>query len=327
MKTLLSIVFVVCAVLTASSSTTTATSSGDWTENSNWDNGAPGCFDTIVIPAGIQIDITSTQDLEGCSPGLDSIIILISGRLEFQNGKKLKLPCDSDVYVGNGGSIGVGSGGGNSTYIETCGTQYWNASGGDLSGPSELCDGGCNTLPIQLVFFEATRNSKDRRTDLSWRTKSETDNDFFTVQRSSNTQSWTTVCVKKGAGNSSGTLNYSAQDYEPFQGVIYYRLKQTDFNGDFAYSPIVSVQNNINSELNVYPNPAYQHEQVIIEFPEVITGDLLVQVFTVDGKEVYFIKESGLESRSYILDTSQLIGSGYYIIKWENQSIPLIINE
>lgn len=323
MKTLLSIVFVVCAVLTASSSTTTATSTGDWDE-SIWDNGEPGCFDTIVIPAGITVTIATTVDLTACP---DSIIILISGELAFVNGRKLKLPCDSDVYVGNGGSITPGSGGGNSNYIETCGTTYWNAGSGPVTGPSTLCDGGCNTLPIQLVFFEAIRNSKDRRTDLCWRTKSESDNDFFTVQRSTDAQSWTRVCVKKGAGNSSGTLNYSAQDYEPFQGVIYYRLKQTDFNGDFAYSPIVSVQNNINSELNVYPNPAYQHEQVIIEFPEVITGDLLVQAFTVDGKEVYFIKESGLESRSYILDTSQLDGSGYYIIKWENQSIPLIINE
>ncbi len=325
MKTLISIVFVVCAALTASSSTTTATSSGDWTENSNWDNGAPGCFDTIVIPAGIQIDITSTQNLEGCSPGLDSIIILISGRLEFQNGKKLKLPCDSDVYVGNGGSVGVGSGGGSSTYIETCGNQYWNASGGDLNGPSELCDGGCNTLPIELISFTAIKNVKGRRVDLFWQTMSETDNDYFTVERSKDAMHWEDVCQTKGAGNSSTILDYYEADYSPLNGVNYYRLKQTDFNGEFAYSPVVSIVQNNTENLLVYPNPVSTNEQLVVSFPDKYNGVQQILICDLSGKSVLEIERDVTSVHQLIVTLPSDLASGaYYLFAGDEKSIIVV---
>jgi hypothetical protein len=59
-----------------------------------------------------------------------------------------------------------------------------------------------------------------------------------------------------GAGNSTVEHTYSYIDHNPFSGTSYYRLKQTDFNGNFTYFPPVSVSNKNKSIFNIYPNPS-----------------------------------------------------------------------
>jgi hypothetical protein len=68
---------------------------------------------------------------------------------------------------------------------------------------------------------------------------------------------WEYVVNIQGAGNSSSILNYETEDLTPYSGISYYRLKQTDFNGTYEYSSIVSI--NLSEEfdnVSVYPNPA-----------------------------------------------------------------------
>ena len=110
-------------------------------------------------------------------------------------------------------------------------------------------------LPIELVFFSAKENNGI--VDLLWETASEIDNDYFTIERSNDGINYEVIENVNGAGNSSQSITYVTKDRSPLNGVSYYRLKQTDFDGQFLYSKIKSVKNNSleNSMLSLYPNP------------------------------------------------------------------------
>ncbi len=109
-------------------------------------------------------------------------------------------------------------------------------------------------LPIQLVSFDAKLNQN--QVDLSWVTASEVNNDYFTIQRSSDGIEWIDIKKINGAGNSSTTLNYFTVDKNPLVGLSYYRLQQTDFNGNKSYSEIRPIKYTIESAtVLVYPNP------------------------------------------------------------------------
>lgn len=96
-----------------------------------------------------------------------------------------------------------------------------------------------NALPIDLVSFNAAPNGNV--VTCTWQTATETNNDFFTVEKSTDGETFSPVTVVDGAGNSTVTKNYSAVDDKVTAGIFFYRLKQTDFDGTSTYSTIKKV--------------------------------------------------------------------------------------
>lgn len=99
--------------------------------------------------------------------------------------------------------------------------------------------GSNTTLPIELLFFNATLSNE--HVDLNWSTASELNNDYFTIERSNDGVNWEKINETNGAGTTTQRTNYSAIDERPLQGISYYRLKQTDFDGKYSFSNIASV--------------------------------------------------------------------------------------
>lgn len=91
-------------------------------------------------------------------------------------------------------------------------------------------------LPIELIYFQALRN--DFKVDLLWATASETNNDYFELERSINGQNWESIGRVSGAGNSNFQLNYRFTDEQAYMGLSYYRIKQVDYDNGYSYSPI-----------------------------------------------------------------------------------------
>jgi len=111
-------------------------------------------------------------------------------------------------------------------------------------------------LPIELLSFNAIENDITS-VNCFWSTASETNNDFFLVERSRDGINFSEVGRVVGAGTSNATINYALNDYQPYSGLSYYRLKQVDFNGEYSYSNIVSIQRDISKEgeIIIMPNP------------------------------------------------------------------------
>lgn len=115
---------------------------------------------------------------------------------------------------------------------------------------------GCTPLPIELLSFTAKRQNK--KIHLKWSTASETNSDFFTVDKSQDGFTFEFVTTENGAGNSTSVKHYSTFDHSPYEGVSYYRLKQTDFDGSYTYSSLVEVEEEAVSSgfsFDIYPNP------------------------------------------------------------------------
>ncbi len=114
--------------------------------------------------------------------------------------------------------------------------------------------GGVGILPIELLNFTAETNGQNVL--LNWSTASETNNDYFTIEKTQDGINFVSVCTVNGAGTSTSQNNYHTIDTNPFEGTSYYRLKQTDFNGQFTYSDFKSVEfTNEEHLFSVFPNP------------------------------------------------------------------------
>ncbi len=117
----------------------------------------------------------------------------------------------------------------------------------------------CNQiLPITLIYFTAKQNNS--QVVLQWATASETDNEYFSLEKSRDGQQFNEIGRVAGAGTSTGKLTYQFTDDFPFGGTSYYRLKQVDLDGTFTYSRLVAVNSEVTAALRIYPNPLTQNE-------------------------------------------------------------------
>jgi len=128
-----------------------------------------------------------------------------------------------------------------------------------------------SSLPVELLNFRA--QIKGVNVQLDWSTASEINNNYFTVQRSKDGISFENILQIQGAGNSNSILHYSAIDHNTYEGVLYYRLQQTDFSGKFSYSNLVAVDFTVSpGEMKLYN---VSGEEVINTIP---SGMYLYQV-------------------------------------------------
>lgn len=109
-------------------------------------------------------------------------------------------------------------------------------------------------LPVELIMFKA-RPSKDV-IKLNWKTASELNNDFFSVERSLDGENWLQITTVEGAGTTNKTTEYNVLDHQPVEGVSYYRLRQTDFDGKISFSSIEQVNFIGQTMIQAFPNPS-----------------------------------------------------------------------
>ncbi|MFT5821708.1 MAG: hypothetical protein ACI8ZM_002962 [Crocinitomix sp.] len=142
------------------------------------------------------------------------------------------------------------------------------------------------TLPIELVAFSAMYDEFYEGIDITWITKSETNNDYFVIEKSPNGIEWSEIQIIDGAGNSLSTLNYQYFDPNLQYGVYYYRLKQVDFDGKYSYSQVKSVYVDQLTEMLSYPNPVNFGEKVTLLFRGETKGMYNIQIVDFMGRTI-----------------------------------------
>ncbi|AII53310.1 hypothetical protein N008_15150 [Hymenobacter sp. APR13] len=136
-------------------------------------------------------------------------------------------------------------------------------------------------LPVELKSF--TAQLRNGQVNLNWVTASERNNQGFEVQRSQDGREFSTILFKKGNGTTSARSNYDAVDARPLAGLSYYRLKQIDTDGKFAYSPVVTVKNAGLTEASFYPNPT--SGKLTVALPQATTAEgLRVRIADLTGR-------------------------------------------
>jgi glucuronoarabinoxylan endo-1,4-beta-xylanase len=110
-----------------------------------------------------------------------------------------------------------------------------------------------SALPVRLGMF--TAKAIENTVRLDWTTHNETGNAGFDIERSSDAVRFTKIGFVKGYGNSQTDNHYNWTDTSVLNGINYYRLKQNDLDGKYAYSIIRSVKNGHAQPVIIYPNP------------------------------------------------------------------------
>lgn len=186
-------------------------------------------------------------------------------------------------------------------------TLSWQLSGGATLD--------CTPLPIEIISFNAIANSN--KVELSWTTATEVNNDYFSVERSKDGITFEELFKIDGAGTSTSVKNYFEIDFHPLEGVSYYRLKQTDFNGSSTYSNVAPVryQPNGNFGFSLFPNPG-EAKDIKIELSASKGQNILVVVRDIAGREFYskvFITETD-GKKIEAIDTENTLAPGIYMV-------------
>ncbi len=180
--------------------------------------------------------------------------------------------------------------------------------------------GGTNPLPIELLSFSA--QLKNNFVELKWSTASETNNDFFTIERSNNVEHFEPIFTHDGAGTTKELNEYNIVDPSPLYGRSYYRLKQTDLDGKCTYSSVrvIDYDGPEHASLTAFPNPASGKDLSIRIEGLRDAKQVPVTILNMQGQKVY---EKTIEVKTPGVITEQIfqersLPSGLYIIKAGN---------
>ncbi|MFN5182668.1 MAG: T9SS type A sorting domain-containing protein, partial [Bacteroidota bacterium] len=166
-------------------------------------------------------------------------------------------------------------------------------------------------LPIELVSFRA--ECVENLPVLTWHTQSETNNDFFTVEKSNDAQQFVTDGIVSGAGTTTVPQNYTYALNSFAPEMPYYRLRQTDFNGNFTFSNTIMVngcENENPDAVIVY----FNNGMVNIDAYSSTSNALSATIYDVAGRLVYTGKQGISDQKSHISLNMNDFAEGIYIV-------------
>ena len=185
------------------------------------------------------------------------------------------------------------------------------------SGQSVGDSQSAGALPIELLSFSLIPK-KEGYVIIRWETLTESNNDYFNIERSPNAKSWESIVKTPGAGNSTEIQSYKEVDEQPLTGNSYYRLKQTDFDGKFAYSQIIEthIKSSFISQTQVYPNPT-KGLLTLEGTPEELVD---YRFYDLQGNDLNTLVRFVEKGNGYVqIDLSQFL-TGVYILETASRS-------
>lgn len=156
---------------------------------------------------------------------------------------------------------------------------------GSISDEVTITSSTC--LPVTLTSLQATCTSS-QTTMVSWTTASESNNDYFVVERSDNNTDFVPVCTVDGAGNSNTVQQYSAGDTLNHEGDYYYRLRQIDFDGTVTLTQSVAVSTGLCSNNLQVSNISFSPEgEIGFDIQTLSGGDCRIMLYDAAGRRVF----------------------------------------
>jgi hypothetical protein len=171
-----------------------------------------------------------------------------------------------------------------------------------------------NPLPIKLISFDAYLSNE--QVELTWSTASEINNNFFTIERTNNGVLWQVVETIEGAGNANSRLDYHSTDKDPLQGTSYYRLKQTDYDGQSEISApvVINYHNKSTHQLKVYPNPT--RDQITIEGSSKELKS--IRIYNIQGVDITKGIQFNNKSETQVELNISHLNNGTYIVRTDD---------
>jgi hypothetical protein len=253
---------------------------------SSFTTGFPGVYGLPITDAG---DVCSTigsgwwtfSGSNGFSGGTYNVSATAEGFSGISDYTKLHLfrrDDDANMWMANGTHVAPS---GNAT------TPIVNRNGFAALGQFGITSTSINPLPVELISFDVFPSNGSAK--IVWKTASEQNNDYFVVQRSKDNTSFEDIQKVTGAGNSKNPRSYEIMDHQPLPATSYYRLTQTDFDGQkeiFDPKPFNNTKV-ISGIRNVVASPNPFESDLQLRFESGITGMVPMIITLSNGQLIY----------------------------------------
>ena len=278
------------------------------------DNGVPEATETSDIPGSVQARLdrvwkASEADSSGTTVDVGAIDIRFNlTGLGSVTPSHLRLLVDTD----NDGQF--------SDETPISGATSLGGNVYEFAGVTAIADNRRFTLattniavtpvPVDLISYEATILNNGR-VKLHWKTAAEINNDFFTIERSTNGENWITITKKEGSKNSISLKQYIAYDNEPLAGNNFYRLSQTDYDGKVTYykTKKINITTDNIEHVTIYPNPTQGSITVTGNCEELSN----IKIYNSKGTDVtQFVQIIESKDTEMIFDLTTLSSGVYY---------------
>ena len=285
----------------------------------------------LTLGRGVYISTNGTFDITGSltltGTGTDIFIFQMTNTLTTAVSSAVILTGGavwSNVFwqVGSSATLGASSVLEGTILAETYITQGASASldGRALAHVGYVTLNGATALPVELTSFTGALNNS--AVELNWNTATEINNYGYEVQKSRVQNSgWIKIGFVNGSGNSSKSKDYSFTESNLQLGKYYYRLKQIDNDGGFAYSNTIEVD--VTSEITEfalqqnYPNP--WNPTTTINYSLAKEGNVKLSVYNTLGSKVAIIVNEYKPAGNYSIQfNGSNLASGIYLYRLES---------
>ncbi|MEZ4774705.1 MAG: right-handed parallel beta-helix repeat-containing protein [Bacteroidia bacterium] len=170
-------------------------------------------------------------------------------------------------------------------------------------------------FPVEWLSFTGSPDYLLKKIDLKWATARESNNSGFEVQRSVDQLVFEDLFSVTAVGNSTKTTEYTAEDIDPIEGDMYYRIKQIDFDGAVAYSSVIKINYDPgkNQGIAVFPTQLPVGSTITITVPVEGTTTVIARIFDTNGRKLAS-KQIRTESGMVKYRIPDFIPEGYYIL-------------
>ena len=292
---------------------------------------------TILIGPALGAALPTTL-ITDCNLVLTNAVVtdnsqaIINGSIDVSSGAANNELCGTGtvrivgcVYGGNGAVRKLATNCASTLLTTMCAQQ---APPANCPGPKagnnaneKACDAlvtGCRPLPVELVIFTVSLTPR-QGVALHWVTASEKNSQHFVIERSADGSTFSALRTVAAAGSTQARTTYEQTDEQPLFGTSYYRLRQVDFDGTTAFSPVQLIHlGSANAEsLTVYPGHEAQQWVVSTSLPAAVlaSGPASVRVFDALGRgQQLAAVPDGSQTGRWTLDMRSL-PAGLYIVR------------
>jgi hypothetical protein len=166
-------------------------------------------------------------------------------------------------------------------------------------------------LPLEILNLKG--ESVDNGNNLTWIANNEKNINKYEIERSFDNETWQKIGENNSLAKYATSQKYSFLDADVKNEITYYRLKQININGEYAFSTTISIDPKLFNKVSIAPNPFENELKININAKN--SGMYSFSFISILGQKItkVFNLENGNNDIS--IETNSTLNPGFYTLE------------